>query len=432
MIVRFARILLLIGILTTCVPTRACSAPLETFGGHISRSVASEVWTSELDVIQGDDYVEGQECTISLLQVSAQLVQREEHSLQPQSHSRAELGNIPLAGLLALIQRGQEKSSTTRAHGDVASILQSATSNFMCLAVAIAIPTLFLVAYYFVLYPPFGRQGGGKAQAPRPAGSAGLAYRGAPGAESSPVCSHRAAGLSAPGLTIGIPRALVPVAQEARVDIANLGTDATFLHVIVSERSDNPGIWLLAPDRVPVGFLDTSQALLDPGMEGPSPRQGIAQESGRCVVLHRAPSNQGSWVPASWLGGHSMNSTPDAPFAVFVLNRTPEGGHLVAQRFAAAGPGQKSRSKFLLTVNVDAHGQVTTVHDKAGVVLATTEPSVQVYSPSSSRPGSAQMLTESQAAHASHTVMALSPNVDVVLIVAAVLSAQKLHPYFAV
>lgn len=425
--------MLLAWILTVCLPTQAHSGPPTAHGGHIGQSVASEVGTSELNAIQADDFVEGPGCVISLLQVAAQIVEREAYLPQPLSRPRAGLGHNPLAGLLALMQQGQEESITTRERVGVGSFLQSSTSNLMCLAVAVAIPALFLVAYYFVLYPPgAGRQGNGKGQAPRPAGSAGLAYRGAPGAESSPVCSHRAANLSAPGLVLGIPRALVPVAQEARVDIADLGTDATFLHVIVSERSKNPGIWLLAPDRVPVGFLDTSQALLDPGSEGPTPRRGIAQESGRCVVLHRAPSNQGSWVPASWLSGYSMNSAPDAPFAVFVLNRTSEGGHLVAQRFAAAGPGQKSRSKFLLTVNVDAHGQVTTVNDKAGVVLATTEPSVPVYSPSGDRPGSAQMLTESQAIHSSHTVMALSPDVDIVLIVAAVLSAQKLHPYFAV
>lgn len=399
-----------------CLPVRSHSGPLKPNGA------------SELHAIQGDDFAEGQDCVISLLQVAAQIVHREGHAPQPLSRPISGLGRHPLSGLLALVQQGQHRSNMPRERMSVGIVLQNTTSNLMCLTVAVAIPALFLVAYYFVLYPP-GRQGSGKGQAPRPTGPA---YRGAPGAESSPVCSHRAAGLSAPGLILGIPRALVPVAQEARVDIADLGADTTFLHVVVSERSKSPGIWLLAPDRVPVGFLDTSQALLDPGMEGPTPRRGIAQESGRCVVLHRAPSNQGSWLPASWLGGHSMNSTPDAPFAIFVLNRTPEGGHLVAQRFAAAGPGQKSRSKFLLTVNVDAHGQVTTVNDKAGVVLATTEPSVTVYSPSGDRPGSAQMLAESQQVHSSHTVMALSPNVDIVLIVAAVLSAQKLHPYFAV
>lgn len=388
-----------------------------------------------------------------LLQVAARMVEREERLPQPPSRPRAGFGDKPLAGLLVSIRHGLGLASdpsfdtallralaeddpipvhsmTTREHVAVGSMLQRTTSNSMCLAVAVAIPALLLLAYCFDS-PDAGRQGSGKGQAPCPIG--------APDTESSLVYSRRAAALSAQGLSLGIPRALLPWAQEARADIADLGTDTTFLKVMVSERSSNPGIWLLASDRVPVGFLDTSQALLDPRAEGPTP----GQESRRCVVFHRSPNNQGSLVPASWRSECSMHRSPDAskqsgpldpdaPFAVFVLNRTPAGGQLVAQRCANAGSGQKSRSKLLLTVNMDAYGQVMTVNDRAGVMLATTDPAGTVYSPSGHGPGSARIVTERRGAHASHTVITLSLDADVVLIAAAVLSAQKLQSYFVV
>lgn len=303
-------------------------------------------------------------------------------------------------------------------------------NQVVCLLVALAIPILFLLAYQFVLYPPDDD----RYQSRRSSGTSAPNYNdGRPRSQAptmqSPMSSYRVASSSQPGstsgLVLGIPRALVPVAQEVRIDVLNLGADGSaVLSAVVSERKGRPGIWLLAASQAPVAWLDTSQALLDGGdFADPTPRRGLANEAGRCVVLHRAQNQAGSWMPSAWGG---PPAPPNAPFAVLVLTRNEAGGILVAQRYS----GGSQSGGDLLTVSLTPHGEVIAVNDTRGAVLATAEPGA-AQSPSGSVKGSARVLLDSQAGNPSHTVVAVSPGADVVLVVAAVISAQKLHPHFS-
>lgn len=316
--------------------------------------------------------------------------------------------------------------------------LGAAPNQVVCLLVALAIPLLFLLAYQFVINPPSPRSGYGPQRSSSgsiPSYNDGRRRSTGDSATSlqSPISSYRVASagsLGTPGIVLGVPRALVPVAQESRLEVVNLGGDgASVLSAIVSERQGRPGIWLLAASQAPVAWLDTSQALLDGGgLADPTPRRGLASEAGRCVVLHRSQSGSGSWMPSSWGG---PPAPPNAPFAMMVLNRNEAGGTLVAQRYTG---GMQSGSS-LLTVSLTPHGEVISVNDGAGAVLASAQPNSSGFSPSGSLKGapfcSPRVLLDSQAGNPSHTVIAMASGADVVLVVAAVISAQKLHPHFS-
>lgn len=291
----------------------------------------------------------------------------------------------------------------------------------MILMVASLIPVFFFLAYCVTLQAPLEQ---------KPAGAPRRPLR--PGTADSPLCSHRET-IAKGGQVLGIPRGLVPVAQEARVEVRNLANDGVFFNVEVSERSENPGIWIKTPDGAPLAYLDTRHALLDP--RGETSARGLAAESGRKVILHRAAAaEQASYMP--FMSGPTARADIAEPYAVFVLNTSATGGALVAQRFnarAGLAVGETNRSKFLINVNLDVHGQVTTVKDaKTGQTLASSQPDIPVYSPSHTHRGSADLLTQFRGEHPGATTLALAPKSDTVLILAAVLSVQKLHPYFTV
>lgn len=250
-----------------------------------------------------------------------------------------------------------------------------------------------------------------------------------PGVESSPVCSAQLL-VSRPGQVLGIPRGLVPVAQEARLEIRDLVTDSVLFQAVASETGQKPGIWLLTKDGQSVAFLDTEHALLDP-RTATNPDLRLAKETGRRVILHRVVGGEQSYF--SW-SGFTPRGDVGEPFAIFVLNASSGGGAVVAQRFAARGltAGPAGRSKFLLSVNLDAYGQVVAVTDKNGKYLASTQADKTVYSARGEQPGSGVLITHHREEHPGATILALMPNVDTVLILAAVMSVQKLHPYFTV
>jgi len=291
-----------------------------------------------------------------------------------------------------------------------------APNQIVCLLVALAIPVLFLLAYQMVVNLPNGHRyglrhssspgytdGSWHSSAPGYTDGSWRSGGGSPGGASmqSPISSYRVTSAQAVGtsqLVLGIPRALVPVAQETRIDVVNLGAGGgSILSAVVSERKGRPGIWLLAASQAPVAWLDTSRALLDSSdLQGPGPSSS-QDEAGRYVVLHRTQNG----------GGSSPGAPPHDPLAMLALTRTQAGaGTLVAKRYS----GGSQTGGQLLTVSLTPHGEVVAINSAQGALLASAEQG---------------------GGNPSHTVLSVSSGADVVLVVAAVVSAQKLHPNFS-
>lgn len=147
------------------------------------------------------------------------------------------------------------------------------------------------------------------------------------------------------GIVLGVPVELAPMPQSLVMDIKDLTNHGRVIaRAFVSER-DDPGIMLESTDGTPVAFVDTTQALVDISR---------ASRGNRHAILRRASKD-------GWDG----NGTP---FAVFFLNKNATGSTLVAR-----SGGAPSRSRPLISAQVDVAGKVMSVVDHEGRSIAVSE-----------------------------------------------------------
>lgn len=148
------------------------------------------------------------------------------------------------------------------------------------------------------------------------------------------------------GLGIVIPWELGPGPQDTVVVVRDIATKNTIANAFVSERGPDPGILLETAQRDTFAFLDTSLALVG---------FGAVAQTNRRVVLRRA--SVGGWDVAG------------PPYAVLFLNTNAGGSTLIARRGGPAGRVGRN----LLSLNMDANGQVINIVDATGRLMATAE-----------------------------------------------------------
>lgn len=199
------------------------------------------------------------------------------------------------------------------------------------------------------------------------------------------------------GLGIAIPWELGPGAQDTVVVVRDIATKNTIANAFVSERGPDPGILLETALRDTFAFLDTSLALVG---------FGAVAQTNRRVVLRRA--SVGGWDVAG------------PPYAVLFLNTNVGGSTLIARRGGPAG----RVGRALLSLNMDASGQVINIVDATGRLMATTEPSgsssPQVQRGPTWSPGSAQQTPR-------QTLLRIAHGADAGLVLCAVFGAHKLR-----